>query len=115
MRQKLLTDLVQAVLTTPGATSTDVRRAVSDRVRRRALEKPGAPSSIQDSELLSEEMKAYVDQVAERAHDVTPAQVQALLNGGLSEDAVFELTVVAAVARGALELERGLETLEAGG
>ena len=117
MRQRLVTDLVQAALTTRGATSAEVRRAVHDRVKRRALEETGSgagegASSEHDGVLLSEQMKAYVDCVAERAHEVTTAQVQALLDAGLSDDAIFELTVVAAVARGTLQLERGLEALE---
>lgn len=119
VRQKLVNDLARAVLTTLGATSEEVRRAVRDRVRRRALERTGrhngeSTSPAHETEPLSEEMKAYVDAVAEHAHDVTDAQVQALLKGGLSEEAVFELTVVAAVARGIFQLERGLAALEAG-
>ena len=117
MRQKLVTELVQAALTTRGATSVEVRRAVHDRVRRLALENTGSgtgkgASSELDGVLLSEQMKAYVDCVAGRAHEVTTAQVHALRDAGLSDEAIYELTVVAAVASGTLQLERGLAALE---
>ena len=111
-------ELMQAVLTTPGATSVEVRRAVSERVTSRVLQRPDAPAgtaSVPDNALLSAEMMAYVDSVAERSDDVTTVQVDALRDAGLSEDAIFELTVVAAVARGTAQLQRGIDALEAGG
>lgn len=106
---------MQAVLTTPGATSAEVRRAVSERVRSRVLQRTDAPagtSSVPDTDLLSAEVMAYVDNVSERSDDVTTAQVDALRDAGLSEDAIFELTVVAAVARGTAQLQRGFEALD---
>ena len=42
----------------------------------------------------------YAEKVRRHAYRVTDADVQALLDSGLSEDEVFELTVSVAVAAG---------------
>ena len=57
---------------------------------------------------------AYVDTVARHAYRVTPDDVAALRAAGLSEDAVFEATVAAALGAGLHRLERGLAALRAG-
>lgn len=107
---------MQAALTTPGATSAEVRRAVNERVRVRVLQQSEPPggSSPDPRISLSAEIMAFVDGVAERSSDVTAAQVDALRETGLSDEAIFELTVVAAVSRGIVQLERGLDALEGG-
>lgn len=45
------------------------------------------------------------------AYRVTDADVEALREGGLSEDEIFELTVSVAVASGLDRLEAGLRAL----
>lgn len=44
--------------------------------------------------------QAYADKVRRHAYRVTDRDVEALLDAGLSEDEVFELTVSVAVAAG---------------
>ena len=53
----------------------------------------------------------YLTKVRERAYTVTDEDVQALEDGGHSEDEIFELTVSAAVAAGLERLEAGLRVL----
>jgi alkylhydroperoxidase family enzyme len=52
--------------------------------------------------------RGYADKVNRHAYRVTDRDVQALLDAGLSEDEIFELTVAVAVAA-------GLERRQAGG
>ena len=56
--------------------------------------------------------QAYTDTVRRNAYRVTDAQVEALLDGGLSQDEVFELTVAAAVGAGLTRLEAGLGAMQ---
>jgi alkylhydroperoxidase family enzyme len=44
--------------------------------------------------------RGYADKVSRHAYRVTHGDVQALLDAGLSEDEIFELTVSIAVAAG---------------
>jgi alkylhydroperoxidase family enzyme len=53
-----------------------------------------------------------VDTVRRHAYRTTDAQVEALLDAGLSQDEVFELTVAAAVGAGLQRLEAGLEAMQ---
>lgn len=85
--------LVDAVLTTPGATPGALRRAVLVR------EKVPAP------------LAPYVDNVYLRAYKVTDADLAGLARAGYSEDAVFELTVAAAVGAALKRLDRGMAAL----
>lgn len=85
--------LVGTVLSTPGATSSELRRAV--------LERGTVPPPL----------ASYVDKVATRADTVTDADVAALAQAGYSEDAIFEITVSAAVGAALSRLERGLAAL----
>ena len=47
-----------------------------------------------------ERMAAYLDKVRSRAYDVSDADVAALKEAGVSEDEIFEQTVVTAIAEG---------------
>jgi alkylhydroperoxidase family enzyme len=87
--------LVDSVLTTPGQTTSELRGAV--------LERGKVPAPL----------ASYVDKVFEHAHRVTDADVAGLAPAGYSEDAVFELTVAAAVGAALERLERGLAALRA--
>jgi alkylhydroperoxidase family enzyme len=58
-----------------------------------------------------EELTRYVDKVAKHAYKVTDADVEALHLAGYSEDAIFEITLSAALGAGLARLERGLEAL----
>jgi alkylhydroperoxidase family enzyme len=49
--------------------------------------------------------------VAKHAYKVTDADVEALRHAGYSEDAIFEITLSAALGAGLARLERGIEAL----
>jgi alkylhydroperoxidase family enzyme len=53
----------------------------------------------------------YLDKVRRHAYRVTDGDIQALLDAGYSEDAIFEQTVSVAVAAGLERLEAGLGVL----
>jgi alkylhydroperoxidase family enzyme len=57
----------------------------------------------------------YVAMVRERAHSVTDADITALRAHGLSDDAIFELTVAAALGEGQRRLAAGLALLDPAG
>ena len=86
--------LINAVLRTPGATSESLRRAV--------LEPTGN---------VPEALSRYVDTVARHAYRVTDADVAGLKDAGYSEDAIFEITVAAAVGAAMHRLQRGMAAL----
>lgn len=85
--------LVDAVIATPGETSETLRRAA---MHRRAVPPPLAP---------------YVEKVALHAYKVTDEDVAALRRSGHSDDALFEITVAAAVGAALHRLERGMAAL----
>ena len=85
--------LVDAVLTAPGETPTEVRRAV--------LERATAPGPL----------SAYVSNVVRHAYKVTDTDVARLRHAGHSDDSLFEITVAAAVGAALHRLDRGLAAL----
>ena len=91
----LVTRTTHAVLETPGAVSGAVRWAV---MHDRRDEIPAA-------------VAGYVAKVRQHAWKVTDEDVAALERAGYSEDAIFELTVSAAVGAALQRLERGLIAL----
>jgi alkylhydroperoxidase family enzyme len=56
--------------------------------------------------------EAYADTVRRHAYRVTDAQVEALLEAGLTQDEVFEVTVAAAVGAGLERLDAGLRAMQ---
>ncbi len=93
------TRLVDGVLASPGHTPAELRRAVLARAF-------GAPG-----EDIPPALAAYVDKVARHAYEVTDEDVGALQRAGNSDDALFELTVSAALGAALGRLERGLAAL----
>ena len=85
--------LVDAVLTAPGETPTEVRRAV--------LERATAPDPL----------APYVSNVVRHAYRVTDTDVARLRHAGHSDDSLFEITVAAAVGAALHRLDRGLAAL----
>ncbi len=90
--------LADAVVNMPGDTPALLRQAVLDRARGLG---GGVPPELQ----------TYVDMVATHAYKVTDRDVKALQRAGQSEDAVFEITVAAAVGAALHRLDRGLAAL----
>jgi len=85
--------LVEAVLNTPGDTPGQLRRAV--------LEQGSIPPAL----------ASYVDTVKRHAFKVTDADTAALQSAGHSDDALFEITVAAAVGAALHRLDRGMAAL----
>ena len=85
--------LVDALLTTPGDTSPEVRRA--------ALERATAPGPL----------GPYVSNVARHAYKITDTDVARLRHAGHSDDSLFEITVAAAVGAALHRLDRGMAAL----
>ncbi len=91
----LILALEAAVLDGPAQTPPDVRRAAA------TLGPLPAP------------LAAYVDQVAHRATTVAEADLDALRAAGHSEDAIFDVTVSAALGAGMRRFRAGMAALAA--
>lgn len=101
--------LADAVLGSPGAVEPTVRRAVEDRAARLSGRTGGTPLEVHGS------LQGYVEKIARAAFAVTDGDVTALRDAGWSEDAIFEVTLAAALGAGLARLERGLRALQEGG
>ena len=108
--------MVEAILTTSGDTEPALRRAVEARVAahggRVSLESTGEQEKSEQSEQLPTNLAKYVDKVAQHAYKTTDADIENLLQTGYSEDAIFEITLSAALGAGLARLERGLAALK---
>lgn len=82
--------LKSAVLETPGAADLSLRQAVFD----------GAP--------VDEPLQGYVDKIARHAYRITDEEVAAL---PLSEDAILEVTLAAALRQCVTRFDKGMEAL----
>jgi hypothetical protein len=89
LREKLTT----AVLETPGATPAALRRA--------AMQRGSLPGPL----------AAYVDKVARHAYTLTDGDLAALQRAGHSDDALFEITVAAALGAALYRLDKGMAAL----
>ena len=94
--------LVDAVIETPGDTSPALRRGALERAKR-----PGGPRHAD----IPAPLAAYIDKVARHAYKVTDEEVAALQRGGQSDNALFEITVAAALGASLERLERGMAAL----
>lgn len=97
--------LFDAVQFAPGETDSSFRRAI---------EEQSAAMSMHASEPMQEmppELASYVNKVALHAYKVTDEDIEALRRVGYSEDAIFEITLSAAIGAGRVRLERGLAVL----
>ena len=104
----LVRSLQDSVLTTPGETTEALRRAVEAR----SAELGGRPAREgSTSAEVPEALRSYVDKVARHAYKVTDRDLDDLKRAGYSTDAIFEITVSAALGAGLSRLERGLAAL----
>jgi hypothetical protein len=94
---KQMAALLHAVLESPGATDPSVRHA------------------IYRGDVPSEPLGKYVEKIRGQSYRIGDEDVQRLLESGLSQDAVFELTVVAALGAAAERLEAGMRAMREGG
>jgi alkylhydroperoxidase family enzyme len=91
--------VAEAVLGTPGDADLELRRAV-------------ASVAAGGSDELPEELRPYVDKVARNAYTVTDEDVEALRAAGYSDDAIFELTLAAALGAARIRLDAGLAAMD---
>jgi hypothetical protein len=97
--------LVESVLNSPGHCEPRLRREIEHRVAAHT-----AGLAI-DAGRLPQEIANYVDKIALHAYKVTDKDVKALLDAGHTEDAIFELTLSAALSAGMTRLKSGMSAL----
>jgi alkylhydroperoxidase family enzyme len=95
----------RAVLDTKGDAALDLRAAVAARAAALSDGEPGA-------EELPGPLGAYTDKVALHAYKVVDADIASLQSDGLSEDAIFELTLAAALGAAGSRYEKARDVLE---
>ena len=98
--------LVEAVLSGTGETEPALRRTIeayAAEIGRRPDEQAGK---------LPAGLVTYVTKVTKHAYKTTDKDIEALLQAGYSEDAIFEITLSAALGAGMARLERGLAVLK---
>ena len=100
--------LLEAVLTSDGETDPTIRRAVE------ALAAQLGERSTLQADTVPPELVSYVKKIALHAYKATDEDIEALGKAGYSEDAIFEITLSAALGAGMARLERGLAALEDG-
>ena len=91
--------LEKAVLQTPGELDPELRRTV-------AAYAAGLTEKTPPAELVP-----YLDKVAKHAYKVVDADIDRLRGLGYSEDAIFELTLAAALGAASARLEAALGAL----
>jgi len=102
------TRLIDTVLAAPGYTPGELRRAVLARAARLG----GASERLaRTTAHVPPALASYVDKVARHAYTVTDEDLGALQRAGHSDDALFEVTVSAALGAALGRLERGLAAL----
>ena len=94
------------ILTSSGETSSTLRQAIQRRT--------SAISSHSDSqhENIPPELIPYIDKIALHAYKVTDEDLATLQEQGYSEDALFEITLSAALGTGLARMRYGLAALE---
>ena len=98
--------LLDSVLNSRGDSDPELRRAVEHQAATHAGRLPeGGP-------LLPQELSNYVDKVARHAFKVTDADIETLRDTGYSEDAIFELTLCAAIGAGIARLDRAIAAMK---
>ncbi len=97
--------LKETVLTTEGETDPSLRRAVE------ALAAQLGGSSTLQGNTVPPELISYIKKIALYAYKTTNEDVESLRQAGYSEDAIFEITLSAALGAGIARLERGLSAL----
>jgi alkylhydroperoxidase family enzyme len=108
-RHAILTQmLVATVLTQPGTITPQLRTQIEAYTAQFSRSTPDAVDE------LPAELYNYVKKVALHAYKVTDDDISFLLQAGYTEDAIFEITVSAALGTGMGRLQRGLTLLKRG-
>jgi alkylhydroperoxidase family enzyme len=92
--------VAEAILVTPGDAETSLREQVA-----------AYAAGREDAEL-PEELRPYVDKVARHAYKIVDGDIDRLREAGYSEDAIFELTLAAALGAARSRLDAGLRALD---
>ena len=98
--------LVTAVLTSDGDTDPSVRQAVE------ALSAQIGGRRTNQTTTIPPELISYIKKIALHAYKTTDEDIDALRNAGYSEDAIFEITLSAALGAGMARLDQGLAALK---
>jgi hypothetical protein len=101
--------LLRAVLEGEAHTAPALRSAIEARAATLAR------GSQQIPDVIPVELHHYVDTVARHAWKVTDADVAALKQAGFSEDAIFEITVCAALGAAAGRLRQAYNAMKGAG
>ena len=100
--------LIDAILTSPGEIDPTLRRIIEEQSAQ------WSSSSPQQVELVPPELVTYVKKMALYAYKTTEEDIESLRRAGYDEDAIFEITLSAALGAGMTRLERGLAALKGG-
>jgi alkylhydroperoxidase family enzyme len=92
-------EVARAILETPGEAEVELRRAVA------------AFAAGNGAQELPDDLRPYVEKVARNAYKVTDGDVDRLREAGYSEDAIFELTLAAALGAAQMRLDAGLKAM----
>jgi alkylhydroperoxidase family enzyme len=90
--------VAEAILETPGDADLELRRAVE------------AVAAGHEADL-PDDLRPYVEKVARNAYKVTDGDVDRLREAGYSDDAIFELTLAAALGAARARLDAGLRAM----
>ena len=98
--------LVEGVLNSPGETDPALRRAIAEQSAQLSLRSPQLVDRVPPA------LVAYVKKVALYAYKTTEEDIEALRRAGYTEDAIFEISLSAALGAGMTRLERGLAAMK---
>ena len=98
--------LQEAVFNSDGETDPSIRRSVE------ALAAQLGGRDALETNTVPPELVSYVKKIALHAYKTTDDDIEALRKAGYSEDAIFEITLSAALGAGMARLERGLAALK---
>jgi alkylhydroperoxidase family enzyme len=96
--------VAEAVLQTPGDADPELRCAVEAY----AASLGGRQGPVPE---LPDDLRPYVENVARHAYKVVDADIDGLRDAGYSEDAIFEVTLAAALGAAQARLEAGLRAM----
>ena len=94
--------LVDGVLNSPGETDPALRHEIEAQAAQLSTRSPQPVAQVPPA------LAAYIKKVALYAYKTTEEDIETLRKAGYSEDAIFEITVSAALGAGMIRLERGL-------
>ena len=98
--------LVDAVLHSAGETSSDLRQAVE------SYAAGLSGRTVEKVEPVPTFMQPYITKVARYAYRITQQDIEVLRSEGLSEEAIFELTLSAALGAAVARLQAGLTAMK---